>query len=1159
MTSEKVFFGQNLINSESEKVSGKFTNIEGERYYKIANYDHMDDFFMSIVSDANHWMFISSNGALSAGRQNRDRAIFPYYTEDKIHDYKGITGSRSIFLCEKNGRIQYWQPFSEGASYAYKISRNIYKSAFGNKILFEEINQDLELAFRYTWMNTNKYGFVKKSELLNLSTQKQKVNVLDGIQNILPSGTSFDFQNNYSNLLDAYKKNELDKDCPLALYTLSSVPVDRAEPSENLQATVVWSTGLKDAKVLLSNRQVKDFSKGHTPETEYDIRAGRGAFFLNKELSIGKESTQTWYIITDLNKDTRDISDLKNFILNEKDLVSCINDDIKYGTDRLKDLVASADGLQLSNEELNAKRHYSNTLFNIMRGGIYLDNYQIQTSDFIDFVSKTNVEIHKEVRSVLEKLPEQINVYQLESLAEDLQIDDFTRISKEYLPLMFSRRHGDPSRPWNIFSIDNKKEDGSEKLDFQGNWRDIFQNWEALSLSYPAFIDHIISKFLNASTADGYNPYRIMRSGIDWEKPDPDDPWAYIGYWGDHQIIYLQKLLELSSNHYPEKLEELLQKEIFAYANVPYRIKGFEDIVKTPGDTIEFNYELDEAINDLVHEMGSDGRLILHTDKRQVYHVNMIEKLLVMTLSKVSNLIPDAGIWLNTQRPEWNDANNALVGNGVSMVTLYYLYRFLSFWKKILISEKKKAYRVSIEVFTHFESTSRILKNDKKTLEEGFNIDSRFAFTEQIGKAGAKYREAVYQNGFSGNRRYIQSEDLLSFVNLTLKYLESSIQNNKDRNGLYHSYNLIKIKDSKIHIERLYEMLEGQVSVLSSGYLTAEESLEVLNNLKASNLFREDQYSYLLYPDRELPRFDQKNHINENIWSKSRILKDLISSKNESIIKVDHIGEASFNKEFRNAEILCEQLSSIKDSEGEQYTEEEINEVLDIYENLFNHASFTGRSGTFYAYEGLGSIYWHMVSKLLLAVQENFFLACDSGATAETIGFLKEHYYEIKAGIGSYKSPDLYGAFPTDPYSHTPGHSGVKQPGMTGQVKEDFISRYGELGLRIEDGNIIFDSSLINPAEFLDQAMDFEYRALNGQKKTLRIEKGQMAYTLCQIPIIYQESEKSCISIFHSDGSRTELDGNRMEKELSCTVFARSKDIDRIEVKGPTDNSIIKQ
>ncbi|MDZ7764140.1 MAG: hypothetical protein U5K00_06890 [Melioribacteraceae bacterium] len=60
---------------------------------------------------------------------------------------------------------------------------------------------------------------------------------------------------------------------------------------------------------------------------------------------------------------------------------------------------------------------------------------------------------------------------------------------------------------------------------------------------------------------------------------------------------------------------------------------------------------------------------------------------------------------------------------------------------------------------------------------------------------------------------------------------------------------------------------------------------------------------------------------------------------------------------------------------------------------------------------------------------------------------MKNYYYEIKEGIGVHKSPEKYGAFPTDPYSHTPSFAGVQQPGMTGQVKEDFISRIRELGI----------------------------------------------------------------------------------------------------------------
>ena len=59
--------------------------------------------------------------------------------------------------------------------------------------------------------------------------------------------------------------------------------------------------------------------------------------------------------------------------------------------------------------------------------------------------------------------------------------------------------------------------------------------------------------------------------------------------------------------------------------------------------------------------------------------VTLATKLLQVVIAKMANFIPGGGIWLNTQRPEWNDANNALAGYGLSMVTLYYLHRFVKF------------------------------------------------------------------------------------------------------------------------------------------------------------------------------------------------------------------------------------------------------------------------------------------------------------------------------------------------------------------------------------------------------------------------------------------------------------------------------------------------
>lgn len=84
---------------------------------------------MSIVSDNNHWMFISSNGALTAGRKNAEYALFPYYTVDKITESFDTIGGKSIFQIIRNSETHIWEPFSERNAGLYKTSRNLYKNA----------------------------------------------------------------------------------------------------------------------------------------------------------------------------------------------------------------------------------------------------------------------------------------------------------------------------------------------------------------------------------------------------------------------------------------------------------------------------------------------------------------------------------------------------------------------------------------------------------------------------------------------------------------------------------------------------------------------------------------------------------------------------------------------------------------------------------------------------------------------------------------------------------------------------------------------------------------------------------------------------------------------------------------------------------------------
>jgi len=1123
--------------------------LENETYYKISNSDAMRPFFMSIVSDSNHWMFISSNGGLTAGRKNAEYALFPYYTDDKITESADITGNKSIFKVHKDGQEFMWEPLAIRSLGRYTISQNLYKNRFGNKIIFEEINHDLELIFRYQWCSSHKFGFVKKSKLINTSNASVRVTILDGIQNIMPASIGSDIQNQSSNLVDAYKRNELEESSGLGIYALSAILVDKAEASEALRANVVWSLGLDNPKYLLSSLQLNKFRSHQSITQEVDVKAEKGAYFISAEVELLADSSKEWMIVANVNLNHSDIALLSKELRENDSLIDKINESITYGTNRLVELNAASDAIQVSADSLRDTRHFANTLFNIMRGGIFDDNYQIEKWDFSNYLVNANKKVARTSESILNTLPDIFSLSEIQKIAYNNDDKNFRRLCLEYMPLKFSRRHGDPSRPWNKFSINTYSEiDGSKILDYEGNWRDIFQNWEALAHSYPEFIENMIHKFLNATTFDGYNPYRVTKGGFDWEVIEPDDPWSYIGYWGDHQIIYLLKFLEFINNHKPGKLDSFFTKDLFVYANVPYKIKPYEDLLKNPKDTIVFDEDLDHKIRNERDEIGADGAL-LRDENRFIVKVNFIEKILATSLAKLSNFIPEGGIWMNTQRPEWNDANNALVGNGVSMVTLYYLRRFFNFFEELLATTNVNEVEISNEQFDFFNSVLETFKNNKNLLSASINNTDKKLILDSLGKAGSDFRTHIYDHAFSGRKTTLSIDKLKGFVTLSKSFLEHSIRANRRSDNLYHAYNLVTVNDDSVSISYLSEMLEGQVAVLSSGYLTATETLDVLNALKQSKLFRKDQYSYLLYPNKELKGFLYRNTISEDSVFSSELLQELVRDENVQIIEKDVNGEYHFNGDFKNASDVSAALEKLSGTKYQSLLESDSLKVLQAFEDVFNHKAFTGRSGTFYGYEGLGSIYWHMVSKLLLAVQECCIKAVNDGENEVVVGHLLEHFYEINEGIGVHKSPELYGAFPTDPYSHTPAGKGAQQPGMTGQVKEDILSRFGELGVFVKDGKLFFNPCLLRKDEFLVTPKTFEYVDVSKEKHSIQLQKESLCFTYCQVPIIYEISDDKEVKVLFSDRTEKVFKSLELDLETSNLLFQRTNMIKRIEVK----------
>jgi hypothetical protein len=164
------------------------------------------------------------------------------------------------------------------------------------------------------------------------------------------------------------------------------------------------------------------------------------------------------------------------------------------------------------------------------------------------------------------------------------------------------------------------------------------------------------------------------------------------------------------------------------------------------------------------------------------------------------------------------------------------------------------------------------------------------------------------------------------------------------------------------------------------------------------------------------------------------------------------------------------------------------------------------------------------------------------------VSTLHDLYYDIRKGIGFNKTPEEYGAFPSDPYSHTPGDGGARQPGMTGQVKEDILARFGELGVFVDNGCIQFNPVLLHREEFLKEGKSIAYLDIEGVTKTLDLSSDSLAFTYCQVPVVYQLGGEDGIEISLANGEKEKIGGNMLSQSWSNELFKRTGRVARIDV-----------
>lgn len=338
---------------------------------------------------------------------------------------------------------------------------------------------------------------------------------------------------------------------------------------------------------------------------------------------------------------------------------------------------------------------------------------------------------------------------------------------------LYSRKHGDPERDYNWFSID-----GEFYSQGNGNFRDVCQNRRNDVFFCPGIGDYNVKYFFSLMQMDGYNPLEIRPAtftlreacaaeahkilfdsleGTDREcgigaimalisgsfRPgevfrkinefglkltavpkkfvsellalcsENIEAGASEGYWSDHWD-YLMDLIDNYLLIYPDKTEELV------FGRRDYRYYDSEAIVLPRSET----YFKD---NKGTWQYGSMGYA---PDKKNIsgfvpgatnwkknrdgsiVEVNLAAKLVTLVLNKFSSLDSfGMGIEMEGGKPGWNDAMNGLPAMfGSSMAETFELVRMVRFLCEVTENCRIKSVSVPREVFDYFEKVETLLQ-----------------------------------------------------------------------------------------------------------------------------------------------------------------------------------------------------------------------------------------------------------------------------------------------------------------------------------------------------------------------------------------------------------------------------------------------------------------
>lgn len=732
------------------------------------------------VSGRPAWAFYVNRGqaVASFGVRNKDGAFLEFFPADKAYQLTPSRGFRTFLKISGGDAVCCYEPFQRGAA-ADVVQR---LSVTPHEVGVEEINPGLGLSIRadmFTLPEANVAGLVRRVEIGNISSQSQRIEIVDGLPQVLPYAMNQWILKFMSRTSEAFMRVEgVAEDLPF--YRLKVWPTDSPQVELVTAGNFFFGcSGGRLHRVIVDPERVFGLAGDFSRAERFFADAGLAlenqvagnqtpAAFQTLTLELQPGQSRVFYAVYG---HAESLAAYQAFV----GQAGCRDQYFEAKREANRGLIAHI-----------SRKAFTATALPLFDGHVrqcYLDN----------------------------------------GLRGGFPLP----VPGGKLLYLFGRKHGDLERDYNDFLLqDTPYSEGN------GDFRDVLQNRRVDLFFEPGLAGQNIRYFFNLIQPDGYNPCALRNSRF--AVTAPQDFAAYFaevpglaallntefkyaelwqllachdaademigailavaqevadaefdrGYWSDHWTYLVDLLLNYRAI-FPEQLLALLLEADYTFFDPTHYVAPRAQKYRLTGDglrqygAVQFSAEKKALI-----ESRGGRRYQVRADRGRggIVRTTLLGKIVTLVANKLATLDPAGiGIEMEADRPGWCDALNGLPGIlGSAVNETIELKRLIDVVLPLLAGVSVSALPLPAELADFVADLERLL--DQPEL-------APHRFWQESGAAKEAYRRQVFM-GFAGAEKALSLDWLRGFFEKASAHLAAAAARAESAAGIntYYSY-----------------------------------------------------------------------------------------------------------------------------------------------------------------------------------------------------------------------------------------------------------------------------------------------------------------------------------------------------------------------------------